>query len=54
MRGRGDACVAGGHVWQGRGMRGKWGGMHAGETVTEADGTHPTGMYSLIKYLQMV
>ena len=29
----------GGHVWRG-------GGVHAGETATEAGGTHPTGMHS--------
>ena len=27
------------------GMRGRW-GVHAGETATEAGGTHPTGMHS--------
>ena len=27
-----------GHSWQG--------GVHAGETATEAGGTHPTGMHS--------
>ena len=34
--------MAGGHTWQ-------WvcvGGMRAGETATEAGGTHPTGMHS--------
>ena len=36
----GGTCMAGGHVW-------RWGGdMHAGETTTEAGGTHPTGMNS--------
>ena len=25
------------------------GGMHAGETATEAGGTHPTGMYSCFR-----
>ena len=31
----------GGHEWQGVGHGG---GMRAGETATEAIGTHPTGM----------
>ena len=31
--------TGGGHVWRG-------GGVHAGETATEAGGTHPTGMHS--------
>ena len=46
-----------GHVWQGRGVcmvggmcgrgvHGGGGGMRAGETATEAGGTHPTGMHS--------
>ena len=35
-------CVAGG-------MRGKGGGgLHAGETATEAGGTYPTGMHSCL------
>ena len=52
----GGSCVAkGGHVWQGSttgGVRGGggehvWqGGMLAGETATEASGTHPIGMRS--------
>ena len=33
---QGSLC-GGGHVWQ---------GVHAGETTTEAGGTHPTGMHS--------
>ena len=41
MHGR-EACVAEGYVWQGA----WWQGMHAGETVIEAGGTHPTGMHS--------
>ena len=32
------------------GMRGK-GGMHAGETATEAGGTHTTGMHSCLNLL---
>ena len=39
----------GGHAWQGvcgwGDMHGRW-DMHAGETATEAGGTHPTGMNS--------
>ena len=41
---RQGVCMAGGgmcgrgHAWQG--------GMHVGEMVTEAVGTHPTGMHS--------
>ena len=48
MCGEGGPCVArehdrgcawwGEHVWQG--------GMRAGETATEASGTHPIGMHS--------
>ena len=55
------ACVAGGeHAWQG-GMCGRgraWQGGHAwqgacmaGETATAADGTHPPGMHSCLKYI---
>ena len=36
----GGTCMAGGRVWRGGG------GMHVGETATEAGGTHPTGMNS--------
>ena len=36
------ACMAG-CVWQGACMAGR---VHAGETVTEAGGTHPTLMHS--------
>ena len=42
MHGRGT-CMAGGHAWQGD--------MCAGQTATEAGGTHPTGMHSYWKYL---
>ena len=42
MRGRGGVH-GGGYVWQGS-VRG--GGVHSGETATEAGVTHPTGMYS--------
>ena len=35
----GGGCVAGG-AWQG--------GLHAGETATEAGGTHPPGMHSCL------
>ena len=53
MHGRGHiwqgACMAGGHVWQGGHA---WqGDMCAGQTATEAGGTHPTGMHSYWKYL---
>ena len=34
------ACM-GEHVWWG-------GGVHAGQTVTEVGGTHPTGMHSCL------
>ena len=37
----GGGCVAGG-AWQG--------GLHAGETATEAGGTHPPGMHSCLYY----
>ena len=40
------ACVARGCV--AGGMRGKGGGLHAGETATEAGSTHPTGMHSCL------
>ena len=33
-------CVAGGHAW--------WGVCVAGETASEAGGTHPTGMHSCL------
>ena len=51
MRGEGGACVvnvaciAKGPCMAG-GVQGKGGGVRAGETATEADGTHPTGMHS--------
>ena len=48
--------VDGGHAWQGacmpegaympEGMHDN--GMHAGETVTEVGGVHPTGMHSCL------
>ena len=49
----GGCAWQGGHAWQG-GMHGRgcvwWGGSCvAGETATEADGTHPTGMHSCFK-----
>ena len=37
MHGKG-ACMARGHAW--------WGSCMAGETVTAAGSTHPTGMHS--------
>ena len=43
----GGLCITGGrgaHAWQGVYM--VVGGMRAGETATEADGTHLTGMHS--------
>ena len=47
----GEVCVARGHMWQG-GMHGRgdvWqGGLRAGETTTEAGGTHPTRMHSCL------
>ena len=53
MCGRG-ACMVGGcawqrgwHAWQGVCVVG--GSCVAGETATEADGTHPTGMHSCFK-----
>ena len=51
MHGKRGACLAWGcawhrgYAWQG-GVRGK--GGCAGETVTEADSTHPTGMDSCL------
>ena len=57
MRGRGHAwgcawwgtCMAGGvHDMKGRG------GMYAGETATEAGGTHPTRMNSCFIFIIMV
>ena len=52
MCGRGGVCMAGGmcdrgYMWQGQGvgMHGR-GDMYAGEVVTEAGGTHHTGMHS--------
>ena len=48
VRGRGacvvGACTTRGRAWQGACMAG--GTCVAGETATEADGTHPTGMHS--------
>ena len=38
-----EACMAGGHVWQGACI--------AGETATAVDGTHPTGMYSFLQLI---
>ena len=49
------ACISGGLHGRGRGIRGRegmhgkggmWGAYMAGETATEAGGTHPTGMHS--------
>ena len=39
-----------GHAWRRGGVAGgAWqGGLHAGETVTEADGTHPPVMHSCL------
>ena len=37
----GSGCVVRGHAWQGD--------MRAGETATEAGGTHPAGMHSCRK-----
>ena len=39
-----ETCVAVGNVWHGGNTW--WGDMCAGETSTEAGGTHPTGMHS--------
>ena len=39
---------AGGHVCQGACIR-EGGGLHTGETATEVEGTHPTGMHSCTK-----
>ena len=52
----------GGHAWQ-RGMHGKRGAWQGGEgggrgvtgeAATAADGTHPTGMHSCIKYIALI
>ena len=44
--GWGVVCMAGGHVWRDGPCVG--GDMYGGETVTEAGGTHPTGMHSCV------
>ena len=62
MRGKGSMCGKWGHSWQGSGgMHGRGaciaGGMHdrgicvAGETATSADGTHPIGMHSCVRWV---
>ena len=44
-------CVRGreGYVWQGACMAGGGGWVHAGETATEAGGTHLIGMHSCLQ-----
>ena len=46
-KGGGHACQRGVCVAKGD-VHGRGGGMHAGETATEAGGMHPTGMHSCI------
>ena len=60
VRGRGvcggGRCVCGGgvsgtgHAWRGGEAVWWWGSCMGGETASAADGTHPTGMQSCLKY----